>query len=586
MNDLAAGSSKPKVPLGDVWRLLSGYWRSDDRRMAWFLLLLIPAVHGLMVYIGLLQNRINGVMFDALGNRDAATFWKQIGLMAACMASWVAAYAFVEWLVQILQMRWRTWMNAHFLGRWLDRKAYYRLDRSSAIDNPDQRLSEDMLILTGEKGLKNAFDFLHQMGVVVVFAGVLWNLSRSIHLQFQGQPITIPGFTVYVFVLFCLLSTGFVEWRGRPLLHARYRQQAREGDYRFSLVRVRENSEPIALYAGERAEQHRLDGAFGAIRRNWRDVVRNTFGVNFSMQGSNQAAQVLPWLLAAGSYFAGRFTLGELTRFHQTCNQMRIGLLWFIQTYTDLADVRAAMTRLAEFDRLLDARDGQHDIEVVDSQDEVLRTYDLALECPDGRVLSEPASMDIKAGSSCVIVGPSGCGKSTFLLSLAGLWSHGSGRIEMPTGRSMFIPQRPYVPIGTLKDALCYPGTADEFDDAACVEALQACRLQRYATCLEQTAHWSKRLSPGEQQRLAFARVLLQKPDTLFLDESTSALDADNEAALYRQLRERLPGCTLVSVAHRESVIALHERKLNFHSIGTDASCAEAAMPGMALAAR
>ncbi|WP_049620647.1 ABC transporter ATP-binding protein/permease [Frateuria defendens] len=555
----------PKTTPRAAWRLLSGYWRSDDKWMAWGLLLLVPALNGVMVYQSLLQNRINGVMFDALGARHAGVFWRQIALEAAIMAAWVVTYTVNQWIIQRLQMRWRTWMNAHFLGRWLDKKTYYRLDRSGAIDNPDQRLSEDMLILTGDKGLKNAFDFLHQMGIVVVFTGVLWNLSRTIQYQLGGHTVAMPGLVVFVFLLFCLASTGLVEWLGRPLLRARYHQQAREGDYRFALVRVRENSEPIALYAGERAEQRRLDGAFAAIRQNWRHVVRSTFGVNLSSWGSSQAAQVVPWLLGAGAYFAGTLSLGGVTRLFQTCNQMRIGLLWFIQNYPDLADVRAALSRLVEFDRLLDEPENPRDIVVADSQDEVLRTYDLALHCPDGRVLSEPASMDIKAGSTSVIVGPSGCGKSTFLLSLAGLWQHGSGRIEMPSGRrSMFIPQRPYVPIGTLKDALCYPGMADEFGDEACAEALQTCRLGHYAALLGETAHWSKRLSPGEQQRLAFARVLLQRPDTLFLDESTSALDSANEAWLYQQVRERLPACTVISVAHRESVIALHQRKLSF----------------------
>lgn len=565
MNDTSAShQNKPDVSLRDVWRLLGGYWRSDDWKVGWLLLLVIPAIYGLMVYGGLLLNRLNGQMFDALGDRQAREFWDTILWKAVVMAFWVAAFAVVERLVQVLQMRWRTWMNARFLGRWLDRKAYYRLDRSGAVDNPDQRLSDDMLKLTG-KGLELGFEFLHQMGKAIVFTGVLWNLSRDMAFDVGDVRVAIPGLVVFVFIAFCLLSTGLVEWLGRPLLRARYRQHAREGDYRFGLVRVRENVEPIALYAGERAEQRRLGGAFEAIRRNWRDVVRYTFGVNFSMQGSNQAAQVVPWLLAAGGYFAGSLTLGGLMRFTQACNDTRIALLWFIQNYPDLADVRAALARLCELDRLLDAAESPHDIQVTESGDEVLRTSGLVLESPDGRPLSEPASIDVKPGSRCVIVGPSGCGKSTFLLSLAGLWRHGRGRIEMPAGqRSMFIPQRPYVPIGTLKDALCYPGQPDDFDDATCAEVLRACRMGHYADKLGETAHWSKRLSPGEQQRLAFGRVLLQAPDIVFLDESTSALDSDNEREMYALLGERLPGCTVVSVAHRESVREMHQRTLDF----------------------
>lgn len=563
----------PKVPARQLWRLLGGYWRSDDRLMAWLLLLSIPALHGVMVYQGLLQNRIYGVMFDALGDRQASVFWRQLILTGIVMATWVLAHTVVEWLMQLLYMRWRTWLNAYFSDRWLERKAYYRMDRAGSIDNPDQRLSEDLQILT-EKGVTKGFEFLHQMGVVVVFTGVLWNLSRDIAFTVAGQQVAIPGLVVFVFLGFCLLSTGLVEWLGRPLLRARYRQQAREGDYRFALVRVRENAEPIALYAGEASERRRLGGAFVRIRQNWRKVVRHTFSVNLATDTGNQGVQLLPWMLGAGAYFAGGLSLGQLTRLHQTCNQTRIGLLWFIQNYTELADVRAALARLVELDHALDAHDARHDIVVADSQDEVLRTYALALECPDGRALGEPVSVDIKAGSSCVIVGPSGCGKSTFLLSLAGLWPHGHGRIEMPRRRrSMFIPQRPYVPIGSLKEALCYPGDSADFDDQSCVSALRACRLEHHAQCLDEVDHWSKRLSPGEQQRLAFARVLMQRPQTLFLDEATSALDQDTEALLYRQLRERLPGCTVISVAHRDSVIAMHERKLSFSGAGRPAWC-------------
>lgn len=565
MSDTSASQhSKPEVRAGDVWRLLSGYWRSDGNRVGWFLLLLIPSVYALMVYQGLVLNRMTGAMYDALENRQAGVFWNTLLLKSGVMLSWVLAFTFVEWLVQMLQMRWREWLNARFLGRWLERKTYYRLDRQGAIDNPDQRLTEDMMKVTVQ-GLEYAFQFLHQMGKFLVFSGVVWGLSSEMVFIVAGRQIDIPGLALFVFVGFCIVSTVLVEWLGRPLLRARYRQHAREGDYRFGLVRVRENVEPIALYAGERSERERLGGSFRSIRLNWRDVVKYTFGVNLSMQGSNQAAQVVPWLLGAGAYFAGGLTLGGLTRFTQACNESRIALLWFIQRYPELADVRAALARLVELDRLLDASEAEHDIRVAQSQDDVLRTYDLALESPDGRALSLTSSLEIKPGSSNVIVGPSGCGKSTFLLSLAGLWPHGRGRIEMPAGqRSMFIPQRPYVPIGTLKDALCYPGSAEDFDDATCIDALRACRMCDYADRLEESAHWSKRLSPGEQQRLAFARVLLQQPDILFLDESTSALDPDNERRMYALIKERLPGCTVVSIAHRESVREMHQRVLDF----------------------
>jgi len=570
MNDTSAVPPPiPDIRFRDGWRVVSGYWRSDDWKIAWLLLVIIPSIYALMVYQGLLLNRLNGDMYDALGERHAGNFWNTIWWKTLVMASWVAAFAIVERLVQVLQMRWRTWLNARFVGRWLERKTYYRLDREGAVDNPDQRMSDDMLKLTVQ-GLEYGFEFLHQMGKVIVFIGVLWNLSRDISFDVMGWHIAIPGLVVFLFVAFCLASTGLVEWLGRPLLRARYRQHAREGDYRFGLVRVRENVEPIALYAGEHAERERLGGAFSSIRRNWREVVRYTFGVNFSMQGSNQAAQVVPWLLGAGAYFAGSLTLGGLTRLTQACNETRIGLLWFIQRYPELADVRAALSRLCELDRLLDADSGSHAIEVTDNGGKALRICDLVLECPDGRVLNpeRPVSIEIASGSQCVIVGPSGCGKSTLLLALAGLWWHGRGRIELPAdARKMFVPQRPYVPIGTLKQALCYPGSPDDFDDARCHKILHLCKMGHYADQLQHSAHWSKQLSPGEQQRLAFARVLLQAPELVFLDESTSALDTATEREMYALIAQHLPGCTVISIAHRDSVQQLHENILNLSAL-------------------
>jgi len=567
----AAPPSTSPVSFHDIWRVVSGYWRSDDWKIAWLLLILIPAIYGLMVYQGLWLNRLNGDMYDALGERHAGNFWNTILWKTIIMATWVAAFAMVERLVQVLQMRWRSYLNTHFIERWLQHKTYYRLDRNGTIDNPDQRMSDDMLNVT-VKGLEYGFEFLHQMGKVVVFIGVLWNLSHDISFKVMDWQIAIPGLVVFLFVAFCLASTGLVEWLGRPLLRARYRQHAREGDYRFNLVRVRENVEPIALYGGEQAEKARLHGAFSSIRRNWREVVRYTFGVNFSMQGSNQAAQIVPWLLAAGAYFAGSLTLGGLTRFTQACNETRIALLWFIQRYPELADVRAALSRLCELDCLLNTKSNTGDIEVTEHRQHALRISNLHLECPDGRALNpaHPITLDIATGSQCVIVGPSGCGKSTLLLALAGLWWHGRGRIELPAkARKMFIPQRPYIPIGTLKQALCYPAQDKDFDDTRCRDILQTCQMEHYIDKLHQIAHWSKQLSPGEQQRLAFARILLQTPDLIVLDESTSALDTSTERDMYALLAQHLPASTVISIAHRESVQKLHDRIVNLSTFAS-----------------
>jgi len=574
MSDRLGTAPIQKPTMRAALRLLGGYWISSDRYWAWLLLGTSIALRSGSVWCTLQFSLWNKRLYDAIGVRNLDAFWSELLFVAGLSLIAVLVDTFTIWIRMILQMRWRVWLNDRFLAGWLENKSYYRIERAGHIDNPDQRIAQD-LALYSEKALEYGFEIYRQLGVIVTLGVVLWAASRALHFDMGGHSVAIPGLALWVMILFVLGGSAIVEWIGRPLNRTRYRQQAYEADYRFDLVRVREYAEPIALYAGEQAESARLGTAFARVRGNWKKLVGDTKRVMLGVDSVNQFGQVLPYLIATGGYFSGHMTLGDLTQMVQACLQIRIALSWFVLNYRELAELRATSRRICEFDGLLAGRagaakgsEGGGALTIEASGDEMLRTRDLTLVTPEGLALTDPVSLTIRPGSSSVVCGPSGCGKSTFLLALAGLWPHARGKIELPTGPAMFIPQRPYVPGGTLKAALVYPASLDDFTDRDCRAALVSARLPRLVERLRDMAPWQKCLSPGEQQRLAFARLFLHRPSLAFLDETTSALDQDTEELLYRRLREAQPDLTIVSVAHRGSVIALHDQIFTISPVG------------------
>jgi len=570
-----------RPPLSTTLKLLSGYWVSKEKWSALALLGTIIALKSGAVWCALQFSLWNKRLYDAIGIKDLDAFWVEVGTYAMIASVSVLFDIFSIWFRMILQMRWRAWLNGIFVDRWLENKAYYRVEVSGKMDNPDQRIGQDLSLYT-EKVLEFGFEIYRYAGTIITLSAILWGLSRNLNFDFGSGPVTIPGVAVWVMFIFALGGSAIVEWMGQPLNRSRYVQQKKEADYRVDLVRVRENAEPIALYAGENAERVRLSTAFEQVRQNWKRLVVDTKRVMFGVDIVNQFGQLLPYLIITGGYFSGHMTLGDLTQTVQACLNIRIGLSWFVVNYRELAELRATGWRICEFDEILKGRSASREddkkaadqsvLEITRSADGDLHTNGLVLVRPSGEAMSDPVSMTIRAGSSNVICGPSGCGKSTFLLTLAGLWPHARGRIELPGNDIMFIPQRPYVPVGSLKAALVYPGEVGDFSDEACVDALHAARLSRLTEQLEEVGAWQKRLSPGEQQRLAFARIFLHRPGLVFLDETTSALDQDAEEVLYRRLRERLPDVTIVSVAHRGSVIALHDEVLKFSACAGEVS--------------
>jgi vitamin B12/bleomycin/antimicrobial peptide transport system ATP-binding/permease protein len=556
-----------------VWRLTYPYWQSEEKLRAWALLILILALNLGGVYLLYLLNKWNQAFYDSLEQKNAKVFWEQIWVFCTLAAFWVLVSVYKTYVAQILQMRWRNWLNRTFLDRWLNNTTYYRMELArNDTDNPDQRIAEDLNKFTGDT-LGLAIGLLNSTVTLVTFIGILWGLSGPLKFSLLGSEITIPGYMVWGCILYALAGSLITHWIGRPLIPINFLQQRYEADFRFDLVRLRENSEQVALYQGEPSEHKHLLNRFDAVMGNWWRLTKANKRLGWFTFGFGQAAVIFPFFLAGSRYFSGAISLGVLMQISSAFGRVQDALSWFVDNYANLAAWRATVDRLLQFQAGMNRAKEQAlgpQIETPASGDDTLRVEDLTLTLPNGSVLLSNAQFNIKPGEKILFTGSSGAGKSTLFRAIAGIWPFGHGRVARPAGKSsLFLPQKPYLPIGPLRDSVCYPGKPGEFTDAAIVAALRDCKLEGLVSRLDENAHWAQQLSPGEQQRLAFARALLHKPDWLFMDEATSALDDATEHEMYRLLSERLPNSTVISIAHRASVAAFHNRRLNL-SVSSD----------------
>ena len=581
-----------RLRLAATWDLIKPYWKSEDRKAGLGLLLLVVALNLGIVYINVLLTEWNRVFYNALEQRDFVSF-KELLLRF----SWIAACFIVlaisrQYYQMMLQMRWRTWMTGVFMQRWLGHQAYYRIEQTHSTDNPDQRLADDLRQFT-DGALTLSMGLLNSVVTLVSFIGILWVVSGPISFVLGGTELTIPGYMVWFAAGYAVIGSLIAHFVGRPLIGLSFQQEQYEANFRFMLVRLRENSEPVALYRGEPTEQAGLRARFERIRANWNQLMRYTRRLTFVNSGYGQFAIIFPLLVAAPRYFSGKLTLGGLMQINSAFGQVQGALSWFVDSYATLVGWKAAANRLIDFQdaiRVAERQDLTHegpgDIEVVvaDGQDGIdLTGLALALPVRGGkspdeeegvdpqhpahprqRPLVAPFSLSIGQGERWLVSGPSGCGKSVLFRALAGIWPYGHGRIAVPGKRLLFLPQRSYLPIGTLADALAYPDAGTAHSCESLQDVLRQARLAMLVSQLDVFDNWSLRLSPGEQQRLAFARALLQKPDFLFLDEATAALDEETEAAMYQLMVDSLPDATIVSIAHRSTVAAFHERRLRY----------------------
>lgn len=555
-----------RATLGKIWALVKPFWVSDERFAARGLLAAVVGLNLALVYLAVLINQWNNAFYNALDAKNYDEFKTQLVRFTVLAFIHIVIAVYAVYLRQMLQIRWRRWLTEVFIGDWLHARTYYRLElMTNGTDNPDQRIQEDLNVFT-QMTLALGLDFMRSLVTLVSFAGILWGLSGALRFTLAGHEFAVPGYMMWVAVIYSAAGTWLTHKIGLPLVGLNFQQQRYEADLRYGLVRLRENAEGVALYHGEEDEQRSLSARFGHVVGNWWSLMVYGKRLNWFTNFYGQIAIIFPFVVSAPRYFAGQMKLGGLMQTASAFGRVQDALSWFVGAYADLAQWKATVDRLTGFHEAIQsahrAAAGEGiQVQAVEAETVLARDTEIAL--PDGRVLIGRTTTALEPGVNTLVTGPSGAGKSTLFRALAGIWPFGRGRIEVPAhAKLMFLPQKPYLPLGTLRQIVAYPAGASGFSDGEIASALELCGLAEFAARLDEEQPWAQRLSPGEQQRLAFARVLLNQPDWLFLDEATSALDAEREQQLYALVRERLPQTTLVSIAHRPSVAAFHGRRL------------------------
>lgn len=548
------------------WTLFKGYWSSEEKWKARGLLAFVISLNFAMVYLLVKLNEWYNTFYNALQNYEAENFWPLIGEFSAIAFTYIVIAVYAIYLRQMLQIKWRTWMTKNYLSAWMDGQTYYKLQ--NAADNPDQRISDDIgQFVNLSLGL--IIGFLKQMTTLAAFGVVLWELSGSFTLNLGGAEIIIYGYMFWFSFVYSGVGTFLAHKVGRKLIGLNFDQQKYEADFRFSMMRVRENSESIAFYRGEAAEMEGFNLKFSAVIKNYWQLMKKTKHLNFYVNGYGQLAVIVPLIMAAPRYFSKEIQLGGLMQISSAFGRVQDALSYFVDSYDTLASLAAVINRLAGFTEHMDEAQ-KIQSKVTTAQASGLKLDGLSVSLPTGRELLNKLSLELQNSKALLVTGASGCGKSTLLRTLAGIWAYASGKIGLPSdSKVMFLPQKPYLPLGTLRRALIYPLSEENApSDEKLKATLKLVDLPALIDKLDAAEDWSRILSLGEQQRLAFARVLLSAPDYIFLDEATSALDEPREIEMYKLLRNELPQVTIVSVGHRSTLFKLHDVELNLDGSG------------------
>lgn len=573
--------------LATVRRIASPYFRSEDRWVGRMLLAAVIVIELAIVGINVLLNAWNANFYNALQDKNWDVFVYQLGYFCVLATTYILLAVYQLYLNQWLQIRWRNWLTRHYIDKWLSGGNHYRMQLlGDAADNPDQRIAEDVrqFIDGGGTGILTlGLGLLNSVVTLGSFIAILWTLSAAAPLHMFGTVWNIPGYLVWAALLYAVLGTTLTHLIGWPLVALNFQQQHYEADFRFNLVRVRENSEQIALLGGEPSEETRLHGSFARVAANWLAIMKRTKRLTFLTAGYAQASTVFPFIVGAPAYFAGAIQLGGLMQTASAFGSVQNALSFFINVYRGLAEWRSVIERLDGFDRSVSAARAiavtPPAIAVAATDARAITFKDLAVQLPNGVPLVSATGITIKLGEKVLVSGPSGSGKSTLFRALAGIWPFGDGTVEVPkNAKIMMLPQRPYFPIAPLAAAVAYPAEPGQYDNVRIAELIAAVGLPKLAARIEEEAHWNRMLSLGEQQRLGLARALLHAPDYLFLDEATASLDEPSEATLYRLLEERLAASTIVSIGHRATLAAFHQRRLAFNRDGDRHVLSEAAL--------
>lgn len=572
-------AGKPRIEgralVAALWRLVRLYWTSNDAKWGALLLGGAIALQVGTVYANVLVANAQRDVVNALGDRNATVFGSSILVLTAVMMLAVVVPAYAEWLQQRLRVRWRAWLTAHFVERWIGPRAFCLADiHRDAVDNPDVRISEDIRDFVAS-ALGLSLTLLSAVVTLVSFSAMLWNISSGWQIPISGSMREIPGLLLWMAVGFALFSMWITNRVGRRLVPINFDRIRFEADFRYGLVRCRDHVEAISLMHGAEVEHRGARSRFEKVVGNFHDLIGAQRNLSILTQGIGVANSLVPLVVAGLAYFADVLTLGVITQTRFAYGQVAGGLAWFVNAYQEIARWRANIERLSSFSDAIDATAREFEgtkIRIDREEPPRIELDDLSVEAPRGRVLLRDLTAAIAPGDRVAILGPAGSGRTTLMRALAGIWPFGKGRIgEPPRERMFFLTQQPYLPIGSLRQAIAYPSPAAAFTDAAIDDALHAFELGPFAGRLDEVEPWDQVLSAHEQQRLALARVILHAPAWVLLDEATASLDAATEERVYETLVARVPRAAIVSVAERPGVLGLLPRRLRLvpESTGT-----------------
>jgi vitamin B12/bleomycin/antimicrobial peptide transport system ATP-binding/permease protein len=554
--------------LATIWQLSVPYFRSEDRWPGRILLAAVIGIELSMVAITVVLNQWYNGFYNTLQDRNWDGFVRYILVFCALAAVYTVFAVYQTYLNRWLQIRWRRWMTQTYLRQWLNTANHYRMQLlGDAADNPDQRIAEDLQSFV-DSTLAIGIGLLSSIVSLCSFVVILWGLSEKAPLHLFGVNVAIPGYLVWAALVYAVIGTALTHLIGRRLIPLNFQQQRYEADFRFNLVRTRENSEQIAALHGEAAERERHSERFGLIVDNWIAIMQRQKKLLFFTQSYTQASTIFPYLMVSPAYFAGAMQLGDLMQTASAFNSVQTALSYFVSSYQAIAQYQAVVQRLAGFEAAIvagrEAALNQPAVEVLPRAGTgAIAIERLKVRLPAGRPLVEAEHMGLSPGERVLVTGPSGAGKSTLFRAMVGIWPFGSGRVSVPQdAKVLLLPQRPYFPVTSLAAAVSYPAKLGTFHNARIAEAITAVGLPEWSNRLDEEAHWNRMLSLGEQQRLAVARALLQEPDYLLLDEATASLDEPAEALLYRLLQERLKATAIISIGHRATLGAFHRRRI------------------------
>lgn len=557
------------------WKIARSYWFSEEKWSAWGLLVTVITLNLGIVYMLVLINTWQVNFYEVIQSHNYQGFMESIGhycVLAACL---VVVRGYQIYTRMMLHIGWRRWMTERYLSDWLAHKTYYLLQLSQEhdMDNPDQRISEDIEMFVWLT-LRLSLDLLQDLVTILSFIVILWNLSGIITLSVAGYEIPIQGYLVWVAMLYAMGGTYWTVKTGRPLVKLDFDQQRYEADFRFSLMRLRENAESIALYGGERQEKWSFHQGFGKIVATYQKIMKVRRSLTWLTSSYTQISSIFASIAAAPRYFTSQIHLGQMFQIVDAYRHVQTGFSFVVDSFTLLAQWRAVVNRLNNFLVSMEMVRGQlpraYKLNISRENSSVYSACNLQIFLPDGSLLIKDLSLSIKPADKLLIMGESGCGKSTLLRTFAGIWPYASGKIIVPDKQKvMFVPQKSYLPCSSLRETLVYPDIVKEDKDKVMREILVMCKLAHLTDKLHIVADWGHTLSLGEQQRVAFARVLLQKPNWLFLDEATSALDESTEQAMYKMIVSTMSNAAIISVGHRSTLMNYHTAKMELNSMGS-----------------